>query len=233
MNGVGIHEVLIDSPDHFRDVADHDVAKVAEIVRGFVSRYRAAAANPRVRYVLPIINHGREAGASLEHPHSQLFAIPLVPDAVQRELDGVARCARERGVCPFCEAVGFELKAGERVILENDGFVAISPFASRVPFETWIVPKAHRPRFEALSDSEELDFADALHSIAGRLKRGLNDPPYNLFIHTTPTQDAGERFHWHCEILPKLTIAAGFELGTDVFVNVVTPESAADFLRGA
>lgn len=231
MNGAGVHEVLIDGPDHFSDVADHDVPKVAEIVGGFVHRYVAAAANPRVQYVLLILNHGREAGASLEHPHSQLFAIPIVPDAVQRELDGVARRLGETGVCPFCEMVAFEASAGERVIYENDGFLVFAPFASRVPFESWIVPKLHRPRFEASSDAEQAHLADALHELTSRLKRRLNDPPYNLYIHTSPTRWDVDDYHWHLEVLPKLSIAGGFEMGTDVYIDVVSPESAAEYLR--
>jgi UDPglucose--hexose-1-phosphate uridylyltransferase len=117
------------------------------------------------------------------------------------------------------------------VIHENDDFLVFAPFASRVPFESWIVPKAHRPRFERTTDREGLALADCLHDLTRRVKLGLNDPPYNLFVHTTPTRHVGEGYHWHAELLPKLTIAAGFELGTDVYINVVTPESAADFLR--
>ena len=232
MSGVGAHEVLIDSPDHLRDIADHDVPKVAEVVRGFVDRYRAAAASPCVRYVLLIVNHGREAGASLEHPHAQLFAIPLVPDAVQREIEGVARRIGEAGSCPFCEMVAYETSAGERVIYENDGFLVFAPYASRVPFETWIVPKPHQPRFEASSSAEQLAFADALRELASRLKRRLNDPPYNLYLHTAPTQWTGGAYHWHAEVLPKLSIAAGFELGSDLYIDVVTPEAAAEYLQG-
>lgn len=232
MRGSGVHEVLIDSPDHYRDIADVDVAKVEQIVRGYIDRYNAAAANPSVQYVLVIINHGREAGASLEHPHSQLFGIPVVPDAVAEEIAGVARYQREAGACPYCKMVDEERSAGERLVLENADFVAFAPFASRLPFESWIVPKRHSARFETMAAGEQRSFAAALHALLAKLKVGLNDPPYNLYIHTAPCREGGEEYHWHVELLPKLAIAAGFELGTGIYINVATPESAAEFLRG-
>ena len=232
MRGSGVHEVLIDSPDHYRDIADFDVAKVDQIIRAYVDRYQAAASNPFVQYVLLIINHGREAGASLEHPHSQLFGIPLVPEAVAEELRGVARFQREHGSCPYCRMLTYEREAGERLIFENDSFLVFAPFASRTPFESWIVPGWHSARFEALADGQRRSFAEALHVLLARLKRGLNDPPYNFYIHTAPAREAAEEYHWHAELLPKLAIAAGFELGTGIMINVATPESAAEFLRG-
>ncbi len=231
MRGSGVHEVLVDSPEHYKDIADFDVAKVDQIVQGYVDRYLAASANPFVQYVLIIINHGREAGASLEHPHSQLFGIPLVPEAVLDEMRGIARYQGDHGACPYCEMVAYERQVGERMIYEDDDFVAFAPFASRVPFESWIVPKFHSARFEKMTDQQRLRFAEAMHHLTAKLKRGLNDPPYNLFIHTAPVR-TGDDYHWHVELLPKLSIAAGFELGTDVMINVATPESAAEFLRG-
>jgi UDPglucose--hexose-1-phosphate uridylyltransferase len=231
MSGVGVHEVLIDSPDHVRDLADHGVEKVDQIVRGVVERFWAAAATPSVRYVFLLVNHGREAGASLEHPHSQLFGMPLVPERIERELAGVLRLRGESsGACPYCEMIEHEA-SGARVIYQNDSFLVFEPFASRVPFESWIIPKVHRPRFEAMDATERRAFADALHSLAARLKVGLNDPPYNLYVHTTPVLETGDEYHWHLELLPKLA-TAGFELGTGIYINVVAPEAAAELLRG-
>ena len=233
MVGAGVHEVLIDSPDHYKDIADYGPAKAEEIVRGYVDRYEAAAANPFVKYVLISINHGREAGASLEHPHAQLFGIPLVPDNVLEELRGVERYRAEHGQCPYCAIAAAERRAGERVIFENERFLVFAPFASRVPFESWIVPKEHASRFEMMTAEQSTDFAVALHALLAKLKRGLNDPPFNLFIHTEPVHDGRVDYHWHCELMPKLSIAAGFELGAGIMINTATPESAAEFLRGA
>ena len=232
MKGSGVHEVLIDGPDHFKDIADYGVAKAEEVIRGYVDRYEAAAANPFVEYVLISINHGREAGASLDHPHAQLFGIPLVPDGVAEEIRGVERYRAEHGECPYCAMVERERAAGERLIYENDQFAAFAPFASRVPFESWIVPKSHHPRFERMTEEESSGFAVALHTVLAKLKHGLNDPPFNLFVHTAPVHGEAD-YHWHCELLPKLSIAAGFELGTGIMINTATPESAAEHLRGA
>ena len=232
MRGSGVHEVLIDSPDHFRDVADFDVGKVDQIVRGYIDRLLATTANPFVQYALLIINHGREAGASLEHPHAQLFGIPLVPEAVVDELAGMARYQRENGRCPYCEMVAHEKNARERMIFENEEFAVFAPFASRMPFESWIVPRQHSARFETMGEERRRRFAEALRVLLAKLKRGLNDPPYNFFVHTAPAKDGAEGYHWHAELLPKLAIAAGFELGSGIMINVATPESAAEFLRG-
>jgi UDPglucose--hexose-1-phosphate uridylyltransferase len=232
MRGSGIHEVLVDSPDHRRDIADFDVPKVDQIIKGYIDRYHAAAVNPFVKYVLLIVNHGREAGASLEHPHSQLFGIPLVPESIAEEFRGVVRHRLEHGECPYCAMIAHERALGSRVVYENDDFVVFAPYASRVPFESWVVPKAHGPRFQTMSEKQRRGFAEAVHVLFAKLKRGLNDPPFNFFIHTGPVRDGEVDYHWHGELLPKLAIAAGFELGTGVMINVATPESAAEFLRG-
>jgi UDPglucose--hexose-1-phosphate uridylyltransferase len=232
MNGVGVHEVLVSSPDHYADIAELPPEQAALVVRSYVDRYNANKSNPAVQYLLIINNHGKEAGASLEHPHSQLFGIPLVPNAVQEELDGVKRYRAEHGSCPYCDVVAFERRAGERVVSENDDFLVFAPFASRTPFELSILPKRHNARFEEMSAAERRAFAEALQQATGRVSKGLNNPPYNYYVHTAPTHaPADVDYHWHLELLPKLAIAAGFELGTGVMINVATPESAAEFLR--
>lgn len=231
-NGVGAHEVIISSPDHEADLAELPVEKVAEVVRAYVDRYNANKDNPRIEYLLIINNHGKEAGASLEHPHSQLFGIPLVPEAVREELDGVKRYRAAHGSCPYCDILANEQGAGERVVFQNPHFLVYAPFASRTPFELAILPKQHRSRFEAMSPEERAAFAEALSQATGRVTKGLNNPPYNFYIHTAPTHAGPEvDYHWHLELLPKLAIAAGFELGSGVMINVATPESAAEFLR--
>lgn len=232
MTGVGVHEVIISSPDHGDDFARLSTHQVDQIVKAFVERYDAHRANPAIQYLLIINNHGKEAGASLEHPHSQLFGIPLVPFAVREELDGVRRYREEHARCVYCDILANEQKEGVRVIWENDSFLVYAPFASRTPFEASILPKWHSPRFETMSAPQQQAFASALHELTARIVGGLNDPPFNFYIHTAPVHQQGEPdYHWHLELLPKLAIAAGFELGTGIMINTATPEAAAEFLR--
>lgn len=231
MEATGVHEVIVHGPDHGRDLADLGVEKVDEILRAYLDRYQAAAAQRGVQYVLIILNHGKEAGASLEHPHSQVFGIPLVPDAVAEEIAGTRRYRRERGTCPYCDLLTYEGQKRERMIYENSDFAVFAPFASRVPFESWIVPKRHSARFEAISADERRALAEALRALTAKLKTGLNDPPHNLVVHAAPVVDADDEYHWHVEVLPKLILVAGFELGSGVMINPTPPESAAEFLR--
>lgn len=233
MTGVGVHEVLVSSPSHGDDFAQLSVAQIAKVVHAFIDRYEAHRANPAIQYMLIINNHGKEAGASLEHPHSQLFGIPIVPFAVREEIEGVRRFRAERGSCAYCEILSAEQSANARIIAENDDFLVYAPFASRTPFEASILPRWHSARFEEMNATQQGNFASALHDLTARIFHGLNDPPYNFYIHTAPVhQDGDVDYHWHLELLPKLAIAAGFELGTGLMINVATPEAAAEYLRG-
>ncbi len=232
VNGLGAHEVLIASPEHVEEVATLPTQQLVLMARSYVDRYLHHKANPVVRYVHIIMNYGREAGASREHPHSQLFAIPLVPGLVETELWGAGVYHEEHGRCVFCDLVQQELAGGERMVLENDRFVVFTPYASRAPFEMWLLPKAHRPNFEASGEHDLASFAAALKTALGKLYYGLNDPPFNYWLHTAPTQrDVSGFYHWHLEILPKLSIAAGFEMGTEIMINTALPEVSAAFLR--
>jgi len=232
MTGVGIHEVLISSPSHGDDLAQLPVSQVAKIVRSYVDRYDAHRNNPYIKYMLVINNHGKEAGASLEHPHSQLFGIPIVPFNVREELDGVRRYREHHGSCVYCDILKTEESAGVRVIFDNQWFLVYAPFASRTPFEAQILPKWHSARFETMIPEQQEAFAAALHELTARIFKGLNDPPFNYYIHTAPVHgDTEQDYHWHLELLPKLAIAAGFELATGIMINVATPESAAEYLR--
>lgn len=233
MTGVGVHEVLISGPGHEEDLAQLDQEQIERVVKAYIDRFRAHENNPTIQYLLIIHNHGKEAGASLEHPHSQLFGIPLVPRDVEKELAGVRRYRSETGRCVYCDIVATETTTRERVILENASFVVFAPFASRTPFEAQILAKWHAPRFAEMTDQQQRDFAEAIHGLTARIRKGLDDPPFNFFIHTLPCHRGGNAdYHWHLEMLVKLTIAAGFELGSGIMINVVTPEAAAEFLRG-
>lgn len=233
MPAAGTHEVLI-TPHHDRPLGNLSSDEFHALLKTYQHRYAAHSADDSHKYILLMTNYGREAGASLDHPHSQLFAIPMVPAVVTSELAGAEEHLRHTGNCVFCEMVEHELADGVRIVADSPHFVVFCPYASRSPFETWVVPKKHSAYFENLPDHELVDLAETLRSVLSKLAGALGDPPYNFYLHTGPCNDGvGALYHWHIEILPKLAIQAGFELGTGVMINVVTPEDAAEFLREA
>jgi UDPglucose--hexose-1-phosphate uridylyltransferase len=188
----------------------------------------------RLRHIVIFKNHGAAAGASLEHSHSQLIALPIVPRELKEELFGAKRHFQLRERCVFCDIVRQEVKNGARVIAESSDFAAIAPYAPRFPFETWLIPKHHRSRFEDATPSECASLARMLKEILQRMNATLLTPPYNLIVHSSPMhEEAGsnEYYHWHIEIMPKLTRVAGFEWGTGFYINPTGPEEAADVLR--
>jgi len=235
MSGTGIHEVIVETPDHEARVGDLTVEAVADVLRAYRERLLALRKDPRLEYGLVFKNHGAAAGASLEHPHSQLIALPIVPEMVQAELAGAMRYHRMKKRCAWCDVVRQERRDGARLVLDVDGFLALSPFAPRVPFETWVLPASHQAAFEDIgsSGSEEIEgLARLLRELMARFERLLGDPPYNWILHTAPFRIAeGEPFHWHIELMPRLTRMAGFEWGTGLFINPTPPEEAARFLR--
>jgi UDPglucose--hexose-1-phosphate uridylyltransferase len=231
MNGVGAHEVIIESPDHEAGFDVFDVPQVLRIVGAYVDRYRDLRRDRRFRYILLFKNHGAAAGASLDHPHSQLIATPIIPKRVMEEVEGARQYYYYKERCVFCDVIRQELAAGIRIINENESFVALAPFASRFPFETWITPKDHKASFGDIEDHEQESFADILHGTLRRLIRTLGNPPFNFIIHTSPCDEhCAEYYHWHLEIMPRLTKVAGFEWGSGFYVNPVPPESAARYL---
>jgi UDPglucose--hexose-1-phosphate uridylyltransferase len=233
MNGVGAHEVVIESPDHDAVIERLPTAHLAEVFRAFRDRIVDLAKDPRLEYVMVFKNHGDPAGASLEHTHSQLIATPVVPLMVEEELAGALQHLRIKKRCIWCDIIRQERQDGGRVILDRDGFVVVAPFASRFPFETWILPGAHRSRYEDTPPGDFAGLAAAVRHVLGRMGEFLDDPPYNLMLHSAPLRaPALDHFHWHLEIIPKLTRVAGFEWGTGFFVNPTPPEEAAKYLRG-
>jgi UDPglucose--hexose-1-phosphate uridylyltransferase len=234
MDGVGAHEVIIETPDHFAGLGTLPPAHVGEIMVAYRERLIALRKDPRLEYVLIFKNHGVAAGGSIEHPHSQLIATPILPELVAEELEGAVRYFRMKERCVWCDIVRQERRDRERLVLEEEGFVAVAPYASRFPYEICILPTAHRASFEAISPDEVDALARLLREVVARLGRLFGDPPYNFALHTAPLREADpEHFHWHLEIMPKLTRLAGFELGTGFFINPTPPEDAARFLRQA
>ena len=234
MNGVGAHEVIIETPDHFENLGTMLPGAVAELLLAYRERLVDLKKDPRFEYVLIFKNQGAAAGASLEHPHSQLIATPILPELVLEELEGAARYYRMKERCVWCDIVRQERRDGTRIVLEEDGFLAIAPFAPRFPFETWVLPVAHRASFESIEPDEVEALARLLRGLVGRFNRVLRDPPYNYALHTAPLRATElDHFHWHLELMPKLTKVAGFEWGTGFFINPTPPEEAARFLKAA
>jgi len=231
-NGVGAHEVIIETPDHQRQMADLTLPEIGAVIKAFQARSLDLRGDKRLKYTLIFKNYGLSAGASLEHSHSQLIALPIVPKRVQEELKGAERYFEFRDRCPFCDMLHQELQEDERVVCENRSFVAYCPFVSSFPFEIWILPKEHRHDFAKVTADEIADFARLLKETLGRMRGVLSDPDYNFIIHTAPIEpQEREEYHWHLELIPKLTKVAGFEWGTGFYINPTPPEMAAKLLR--
>jgi len=213
MNGVGAHEVIIETPDHNRDIADLNTAEVEKIILSFKHRCVDLKKDHRFEYILVFKNHGESAGASLEHSHSQLIALPIVPKKIKEALRGAQRYYGFKERCVYCDIMTQELEARERLVAENKNFAALSPFASCSPYEVWILPKKHSSHFYQIQEEAIGDLAALLRETLWRLKKVLTDPPFNFIINTAPIQRDQELafYHWHIQIMPKLTRSAGFE----------------------
>lgn len=240
MSGVGAHEVIVETPEHDVELADLPEGQIANIMRAYRERMRDLGGDDRFKYVLIFKNQGYLAGASIAHPHSQLIATPVTPKRVKEELSGAAKYYDFKRRCVFCDIIKQETAlTRERLVFENDTFVVISPFAARVPYETWIIPKTHHCDFTAISDAQCNGLAQALKGILSRVRTALQDPPLNYLIHTAPFRRprAGywatiqQDYHWHLEVIPRLTRPAGFEEGSGFYINPVPPEEAAALLR--
>jgi len=231
MNGVGAHEVIIETPRH---VCNYDVLPEQEI-EGIVSAYRDRVidlkGDDRFQYILIFKNKGRDAGASLEHTHSQLIALPIVPKRVSEELSGAREYFGFKERCVFCDIIRQETQDGTRLVAESEHFILISPYAPKSPFETWILPREHQSSFETIKDEQIPDLARLLHLVMRKMVDVLGDPPFNYMIHSAPLHTDPEHYHWHIEIMPKLTHHAGFEWGSGFYINPTPPEDAAEALR--
>jgi UDPglucose--hexose-1-phosphate uridylyltransferase len=232
MNGIGAHEVIIESPDHDQSFASMREADIERVLSAFRERILDLEQDRRLRYVLVFKNRGGPAGATLEHGHSQLIALPVVPDFVREELEGAHRHFAASQRCVFCDIILQELAAGRRVVEENADIVALAPYAPRFAFETWLLPRHHGARFEGAPQHEYESLARMLKIVLTRIDRALEKPPYNLLVHSAPFGDTrSDEYHWHVEIMPKLTRTAGFEWGTGFHINPTSPEEAAGVLR--
>ncbi|BDG09295.1 galactose-1-phosphate uridylyltransferase [Anaeromyxobacter paludicola] len=233
MNGVGAHEVIVETPEHGKSLADLTDEEVTEVLFAFKARILDLRNDLRFRYVLLFKNSGAAAGASLEHAHSQLIALPITPRQVTEEIEGARRHFEHRERCIFCDIVGQERKERSRLVFENEEFVAFAPWAPRSPFETWIVPKRHESNFEAEPKARLGYCAQALRTTLRRIGAALGHPAYNFMVHSNPLRDpSSPSYHWHVEVMPASTQSvAGFEWGSGFHINPVPPEDAAEFLR--
>ena len=232
MNGIGAHEVIIENPDHSRELCDLMDHEVEQVIWAYRNRSLDLKGDKRFKYILIFKNFGASAGASLEHPHSQLIALPIIPKRVVEELRWAERYYEYRERCVFCDMIHQEIEERERVIAENKSFIAFTPFVSRFPFEFSIFPKLHSAEFSYIQKEEVVDLARILKETLLRMKFALKDPSYNFIIHTSPI-DSRERadYHWHIEVMPRLGRTAGFEWGTGFYINQTPPEIAAWALR--
>ncbi|MBI4550053.1 MAG: galactose-1-phosphate uridylyltransferase [Candidatus Omnitrophica bacterium] len=238
MSGFGAHEVIIETPDHHRPVDQLSLSEIKDILTIYQNRVEDLHRDIRFRYILIFRNEGRESGASLYHPHSQLIATPVTPKRVKEELMGAEAYYKTKERCVFCDMINQEKDSQQRIVYENDHFISFCPFASRFPFELCLLPKNHEPDFYASRQRID-DMALALKMTMEKLHTALNRPQYNFIIHSAPNlfprrgywHTIRDDYHWHFEIMPRLTRVAGFEWGTGFYINPTAPEDAAKFLR--
>jgi UDPglucose--hexose-1-phosphate uridylyltransferase len=231
MSGIGAHEVVVETPDHHLTIADMPEEQVQEIIWAYRDRTVELHKDPRFRYILIFKNQGRDAGATLDHPHSQIIALPIVPKRVQEELGGANRYFDYKERCVFCDIIHQELKDNVRIVAENELFLSFLPFASRFPFETWVIPKQHECFFNDIQKNGVIALGKILRLTLRKIHLALQAPDYNYLIHTMPYENGPvPYYHWHIEIMPKLTKVAGFEWGTGFYINPTPPEEAARYL---
>jgi UDPglucose--hexose-1-phosphate uridylyltransferase len=234
LDGLGAHEVIIETPQHEVSMARLSDSQFLHILRAYRERALAVGQDKRLRHVLIFKNQGAGAGTTLEHTHSQLLALPIVPQIINEELAGAREYYEREKQCIFCHLIQQESEERARVVAESEDFIVICPFAPRVAFEIWLLPKRHAPRFEHATELEHAGLAFALRQTLVQLKRALDDPPLNYIIHSNQLDEIGNDFyHWHIEILPRLTQLAGFEWGSGYYINSVAPEDAVRVLREA
>ena len=230
--GFGYHEVIIETPHHDRSMPLMREGEIDEVLKAYCERCSALRKDSRVKLVLIFRNHGHHAGTSLEHPHSQLVGTPIIPFHIRQKYEIAIQHYDDTGRCLYCDVVDHEKQDGRRVIFETPRFLVFHPFASRVPFETWIAPKHHNPCFAHMRGEERLELAVVLHRVLRGLYEALQNPDFNLIIHTAPIEDENKPyFLWHIEVWPRLTTRAGFELGTGIYINTEVPEQTAEFMR--
>ncbi|MFA5113320.1 MAG: galactose-1-phosphate uridylyltransferase [Candidatus Margulisiibacteriota bacterium] len=232
MEGLGDHEVIIESPDHQMTIALMEEKQVEELFLAYRERYMTLAKDPRFEMVILFKNYGASAGTSLRHPHSQIIATPITPLNIRNRIESAMHYFDDNGTCVYCDMIAKEKKIKERVVSETDNYIVFEPFAARAPFETWVLPKKHCSSFESISAESAKELAFVMRSTLGKIYRSLSNPDYNFVFRSAPVHEKNvEYYHWHIMILPRVSAVAGFELGSGIYINTVIPEEAAKFLR--
>ena len=232
ISGVGIHEVIVETPRHDETLALLSPAEFEHVLETYFERYEAVTADPRVAHVTIFKNHGERAGTSLEHPHSQLVGTPIIPPQVRDRMENALRFYDECGDCIFCSLMADELLDQVRIVHQSEHFVAFIPYAALTPFHLWIYPIRHSASFSEVSESELHDLALILRKILRKIYFGLDNPDYNISVRTPPREARGMRYyHWYVSVIPRVTRIAGFEIGSGMFINVALPEKSAEYLR--
>jgi UDPglucose--hexose-1-phosphate uridylyltransferase len=232
MNGIGAHEVIIETPNHEASIGTMTVDEVDLVLTAYKIRMTDLLRDNRFQYILIFKNCGEAAGATLEHPHSQIIATPIVPKRVVEEINGANTYYDFRERCVFCDIIRQEMSDKVRMILETEHFLSFAPFAARFPFETWVMPKKHHSSFELIDETMQRDLSLILRDTISRMNTILDFPPYNWILHTAPAhQTEMYQYHWHFEIMPKLSKVAGFEWGSGFYINPTPPEDAAADMR--
>ncbi|MFO0754682.1 MAG: galactose-1-phosphate uridylyltransferase [Thermodesulfovibrionales bacterium] len=240
MNSVGAHEIIIESPHHGIPPEDRGLSPMSGVVATYKNRISELEKDPRFRYLLLYKDCGR-AKDMFYHPHSQLVATPVIPRGIKGELEGAKEYFFYKERCVFCDIIDEEMRSGERIVMETSHFIACTPYASKLPFEFWILPKRHHCAFQDIDEAEQEDFALILMTTLKKMRWILRDPAYSYILHTAPNRvprkdhwhTLGEDFHWHMEIMPQLFLKSGFEWSSELYVTATSPEDAADYLRGA
>lgn len=231
-HGYGAHEVVIETPVHNELIPYMDDEHVEDIIKAYRKRYHALKEDLNIKIILIFKNHGEGAGTSLEHPHTQIVASPIVPPYIRRKYEVATQHFDNTGRCLHHDIQKAEIEEGTRIVIENSNFVVLHPFASRYPFETWIMPKKHKSSFGDISDEEIKDLSHVLKAVLLKIYVGLENPDYNFIIHTAPVDDEHKSYYlWHIQIIPRLTQFAGFELGSGIYINIALPEETAAFMR--
>jgi len=232
MDGIGVHEVIVETPVHNNPLALMEDSGVEDVLSAYQERHNALSRMSFVKLVIIFKNQGPSAGTSLEHPHSQLIATPVVPKHIRMKYEVAIRYYDNTGRCLYSDVVDHEFRTGKRVVMETEKFLVFHPFASHQPFETWIVPRIHQACFGNASAEDLADLARVLRITLLKLYRGLNNPDFNYVIDTTPVGDENKNyFLWHLRIIPRLTEVAGFEIGSGININTALPEETAQFMR--
>lgn len=232
MEGAGRHEVLVESPKHNVYFHQFDDKQSEEVLIALRERYLVLSGEPNVKVVIAFKNHGEGAGTSLAHPHCQIVATSIVPQSLRRKLAAATRYYDDHGSCVYCDIMEAELKAGKRVVEDGKDFLVVHPFAGRSPFETWVLPKRHVASFGLMEIDLVKELGRCLKRQLGKIFKLLGNPDYNIVVHSAPVGDERkDYFHWHLRIIPRLTMMAGFEIGSGIFINTALPEETASAIR--